>query len=165
MAQLKKNVARLVIKGIGLLGILQGVAFVCVSIALTPSLWKDGFDLPSFWFIILEVLVAMVVLGVFLTYTSYQMLRGRAFGAAKLISALLALDFFGLAEVASKSLTAPPVSEGTARWTNIVVHFAFFVGMFVVYAICMKLFNRLLAAAYGPPQGQPQPPGQEGHSR
>ncbi len=149
MAQQKKNIARLVLQGISIIGILCGFAFF--SSAIVMIFWFPRDNLTQLC-ILLIMSVWMVILGAFMLYPSYKMLRGRSFGVIKSISALLALMSFSLIEPFNEVLTTSVTGEMSIV-TKSIVNFASFL-LFVlfsvlVYKVSVKLLERLKEAAYG----------------
>ena len=144
MAEQKKNIARLVLKGISVLGILLGISsFLCGFVMILPP-WEDDVGiLPRLIFS-----ATAFVLGAFLMYPSYKMLRGRSFLVIKSMAALLGLIVSGFCYL----LTDVSIVE-TSRIAEEIVGFAtFLLAMLVfvlVYKICVKLLGKLRIAAYG----------------
>ncbi len=149
MAQ-KKFIARLVLQGISVLGILLGFYLFLDSIYMIFSIQRDNLsDLCSS----LIISVGMLVLAAFLIYSSYLMLRGKSFRVIKAFSALLALmsfslvvqfgDFFINTDIEKKSLTI----ESIVVLASILVSAFVFV---LIYTISVILLERLKEATYGP---------------
>lgn len=150
MAQLKKNIARLVLQGISILGILFGFISFLSGIAIIFSIQRDNLANICGSLIFSG---ALLVLGAYLIYPSYLMLRGRAFGVIKSIAAFLALIFSGfvnsLVEVYTNTLDSGTMSrfiEDIAGFASMLVFVLVFV---LVYSISVKLLERLREAAYG----------------
>ena len=152
MAQLKKNIARLILQGISILGIFFG--FVCFLGGISFMIFSIQRDNLSELCFSLIFLAWMWVLGIYLLYPSYKMLRGRSFGVIKSIAALLALMSLNLIDPFVEFFTTTLVSGKKARFIEDIVgcsSFLFFVLVFVlVYKISVKLLERLREAAYGP---------------
>ena len=151
MAQQKMNIARLVLQAISILGILCGFAFF--SSAIVMIFWFPRDNLTQLC-ILLIMSVWMVILGAFMLYPSYKMLRGRSFGVIKSISALLALiSFSSVMQFADVFITTLE-SEKETRFIGIIVNFASFLFsalvFAIVYKVSVKLLERLRIAAYGP---------------
>jgi len=149
MAQLKKNVARLVLQGISIFGILFGFTCFFTAIFIIFSMLRGKLAINYVWLIQLAV---MFVLGAFLLYPSYLMLRGRSFNVMKSISVLLALSLSSLVFRALplvKAFAATSDSEATARLIGDFFHVASLLSIVVFYLICIKLLRRLQQAAYG----------------
>lgn len=150
MAKQKKNIARLVLQGISILGILLGLTFFLFAIAMIFSLQKENLTELCFS---LFIFVGMLVLGAVLIYPSYKMLRSRSFEAIKSISAFLALTFFSLPMPYAKDLTTYLNSEMPTE-IKAFADLAFFLLVafvsLLVYKISMKLLESLMKAAYGP---------------
>ncbi|MHC4518599.1 MAG: hypothetical protein ACYTAS_08430, partial [Planctomycetota bacterium] len=90
MTQLKKNVARRILQGIGGVAMLFGISFVLCGIAIFVGIWRGGgLDLP---YARLAISVGTLALGTYVIYSSYLMITGKAFGCTKVISVLLALS-------------------------------------------------------------------------
>ena len=90
------------------------------------------------------------MLGAFLIYPSYLMLRGKSFEVIRSISVLLALFSSGLVLQLGGVFTALSVSEKTIALLEDITGFAFLLSIVVFYLIYAKLFKILLKAAYGP---------------
>lgn len=149
MAQQKKNIARLVLQGISILGIIFGFCCFFSAIFIIFSILRGKLDIDFVWLIQLAVLL---VLGAFLLYPSYLMLRGRSFEIIKSISVLLALPCFGLFWPFVEILTTSGSGKMSRFIENIVVLASglfFVVVVVLVYSICVKLLRRLVKAAYG----------------
>jgi hypothetical protein len=151
MAQLKKkNIARLGLQGIGILGIFFGFALFCCSIAVILTIQRDNLVIDAFDYVWLVLSGSLLLVGANLIYTSYLMFRRRAFGAIKSISAFLAMISFGLVLPLVKVLTTTTDSEETARFIEDIFYFASLLFLVLVYLICVKLLKRLLKVAYSP---------------
>jgi len=150
MAQPKKNIARLALQGISILGILLGFSFFLGAIAMIFSFQKDNLTELCFS---LFILLWMLVLGAFLMYPSYKMLRGRSFEVIKSISAFLALTSFGFIVPFTENITNSVTREMSIA-TKTIVDLASFLLLVLfsvlVYKISMKLLERLRVAAYSP---------------
>ena len=146
MAQLKKNIARLVIQGISILGILFGFSCFYFAILVIFSILRGDIAITYGWLFHLAILL---VLGVFLMYPSYLMLRGRSFEVMKSISALLALFSYGLVLPLAKVLKTTTDNEKTARLIEDIAGIASLLSIVVFYLIYAKLLKRLLELAYG----------------
>ena len=150
MAKQKKNIARLVLQGISVLGILSGIGcFLCAIVLIFPFPREDLIDL----FFMFVMSLWMLVLGAFLTYPSYQMLRGRSFLVIKSMAALLALDVFGLLMIHAEDFNTFFFSNMPIEIKAFAELVPFLLSTFVsvlIYKICKKLLDRLVVAAYGP---------------
>jgi len=145
MAKLKENIARLVLKGISILGIFFGFGCFSFAIFIIFSLLKGNIAITYGWLFHLTVLL---VLGAFLIYPSYLMLRERSFEVMKSISVLLALFSSGLVEPLGKGFEATSVSEKTARLIEDIAGIASLLSIVIFYLIYIKLLKRLLEVAY-----------------
>jgi hypothetical protein len=148
MAQLKKTIARLILHGICVLGILIGFSLVYLTITVFFPALRDNIAFPFFELLVLGFMLALCV---FLIRDSYLMLRGKTFGAIKTVSVLIALMFF--------SSVVDPIHRFAVKFMSgiqarTVVEFASFSTCLllsvIVYLICIKLLKRLLKVAYGP---------------
>ena len=140
MAERKKTVARLILQGICVLDILIGFCFLCLAITMLFPIPRDNLFLLC---TLLLGLGIMLAIGVILIRDSYLMLRGKAFGAVKDFSVLVALIFFSLIQPVDESIKDKSISEEKAM---IIYVFAFW----LVYLIGVKLLKRLVKVAYGP---------------
>ncbi len=147
MAQLKKNIARLVLQGISILGILFGFSCFFVAIFIIFSILRGNLAID---YVGLIFLGALLVLGTYMIYTSYLMFRGRAFGAIKSISVLFALFLSVLVRQLGEVFTPTSVSGKTARLIEDIAGLASLLSIVVFYLICIKLLRRLLKAANVP---------------
>jgi hypothetical protein len=158
MVQLKKNTARLIVKGISLYGILLGFGSVCMGIGMTLSIQTDNLAFLCGGLVLSAV---GLVLGPYLIYTSYRMFRGRAFGAIWLISVLSALLLNGVAVQSVRSFVATSVSGELPRHIELLGALAAPIGLFLCIYVFIKLSKRLLEVAYGPQEtsggGEGQP--------
>ena len=146
MAKLKKNIARLVLQGISILGIFFGFSWVgCAIISAFPI---EG-DSRAIDYVGLIFSGVLLVLGTHLIYTSYLMFRGKAFGAIHLISVFLALIPFSLVVSLIKVYEATSDSEKIVKFEDIL-YIASLPFLVFVYLICVMLFRRLLKAANVP---------------
>jgi hypothetical protein len=139
MAQQKKNIARLILQGISILGIFFGFTWVCGAIISVFPIERDNGVID---YIVLIFLGALLVLGTYTIYTSYLMFRGRAFGAIYLISVSLALIPFTLVLRLVEVFAAKSDKEK-------ILSIASLLFLVFVYLICVMLLKRLLKAAYG----------------
>ncbi|MCP4609049.1 MAG: hypothetical protein GY845_10100 [Planctomycetes bacterium] len=146
MAQQKKNIARLVIQAISILGILLGFGFFSSSIAMIFS-----FDRENLYGWLMFSGVGLV-LAAFLIYPSYKMLRGRSSEVLKSIAALLALTSFSLIPFAEDLTTSD--SGDMSRFTKDIIIFGSlalsWLAFILIYKVTVKLLNKLLEKAYGP---------------
>lgn len=143
----KKNIARLVVQGISILGILFGFSCFFFAISTIFSILRGKLDITYGWLFYLAV---MLVLGAFLLYPSYLMLRMRSFGVMKSISVLFALSLSGLVRQLDKVFLATSANEKTARLIEDITGLASLLSIVVFYFICIKLLKRLLKAANVP---------------
>ncbi len=151
MAKLKKDTARLVLEGISILGILFGLTFFYIAIAMIFPIQRDNLT-DLFFSLIFSV--GGFVLAAFLIYPSYLMLRGRSFRVIKSIAALLALTLSSPIIHLSIAFTKTSDSE-KKTWPSepivVLLSFLVYVLVFVlVYKISVKLLERLKEAACGP---------------
>ena len=151
MIALKKNIARLVLQGIGILGLLFGFSVVYFTIAMLFTIRLDDMRFLPIW---LLCCATMLVLGGYLTYASYLILRRRPFAAIESISVVLAFSVFSVAEHSIGSFATTMFDTEQARHAEQIVGFASFFGALLlsvlVYSISKKLLIRLARAAYGP---------------
>jgi hypothetical protein len=140
----KKNIARLVLQGISILGIFFGFTWFCCPIAVVLTIHGDNLDIDALGYAVLILSGALSILGVYLIYTSYLTLRGRSFEAIQLISVFLALTSFGLVQ--------PLVSASgkIASFLKDIAGLASLLFLVLVYLICVKLLKRLVKAANVP---------------
>lgn len=141
----KKNIARLVLQGISILGILFGFSCFGCAIFIIFSILRGKLAIDYVWLIQLAV---MFVLGAFLLYPSYLMLRGRSFEVMKSISVLFALFLSGLVRQLVEVFTATSDSEKMVRF-EVILYIASLLSIVVFYLICIKLLKRLLQVGYG----------------
>ena len=148
MAQ-KKNVARLVLQAISILGILFGLCCFLSVFAMISVIQTD--DLILLCITVFGILW-MLALGAFFVYPSYKMLRGKSFLVIKSMAALLALTFFSLLMEYVEDLTTYLNSEISIEIKTLVELAPFLLVAIVsvlIYKICKKLIDRLVEAAYG----------------
>lgn len=147
MAQLKKNIARLALQGISLLGIIWGLMFFYFAIILFFPYQKVNI----YGWIMFSG--GGFVFGSYLIYPSYLMLRGRSFGGLKSIAALLAFFSFILICRLDKAFTTTFDRGTMASSIKEIVDFAFYLfsmlTFVLVYKISVKFLKRLNIAAYG----------------
>ena len=150
MAQPKKNIARLALQAISILGIIWGFMFFYFAIIMFfPYLKVD----PYGWLIFSG---GGLVFGAYLIYPSYLMLRERSFRGLKSIAALLAFFSFSLVCRLDTAFTST-FDNGTMASSDKkkeVVEFAFYIfsmiAFVLVYKSSVKLLERLRVAAYSP---------------
>jgi len=147
MAQQKKIIARLVLQGISILGILLGFFCFLRAISLIFSIQRD--DLNDIFFSPIFSVI-MLVLASFLIYPSYLMLRGKSFAVVKGFSALLALISFILATRFVLFFSTTLDIEKKGRLIEFIVLLAPLLILVLVYRISVKLLERLKQDAYGP---------------
>jgi hypothetical protein len=147
MAQ-KKNIAKLVLQAISILGILLGVSCFLCGFAMLSSIQTD--DLILLCITVLGILW-MLALGAFLVYPSYKMLRGKSFLVIKSMAALLALTFFGslmeYVEDSTKYFDDMPIE--IRAFADLAPFLLVAIISVLIYKICKKLIDRLVEAAYG----------------
>jgi hypothetical protein len=152
MAQQKKNIARLVLQGISVLGILFGFCCFLSSFAMISFIQTD--DLFGLFLSVFAILW-MLALGALFMYPSYKMLRGTSFLVIKSMAALLALTFFGSLMPYAEDITTY-FNDGMSIEIKSPVELASFIlVVFVsvlVYKVSVKLLEKLKEAAYGPNQ-------------
>jgi len=140
----KKNIARLVLQGISILGIFFGFIWLGCPIAFISGIQRVNHAIDdAFYYALLILSGALSILGAYLIYTSYLMLRGREFGAIKLISAFLAMISFGMVQ---------PLVSASGKIASFIKDIAGLASLLfpvLVYLICVKLLKRLLKVAYG----------------
>ncbi|MBN1805301.1 MAG: hypothetical protein JW837_08630 [Sedimentisphaerales bacterium] len=148
MAQQKKNIARLVLQAISIFGILLGIScFLCGFAMILPP-WKGNMGI----FPRLIVSAIAFVLGAFLMYPSYLMLRGKSFTAIKSMPALPALTFFGLLMPYAENLTEYFNSEMPIEikvFVDLIPFLLIVLVSVLIYKISVKLIDKLVKAAYG----------------
>jgi hypothetical protein len=145
----KKTIARLILEGISILGILLGIIFLYMAIDMTLPIHRD--ELNKLYFLFFPLVWGFVLAG-FLIYPSYLMLRGRSFGILKTIAALLALT---LSSPIIHLYTAfPKTLDSEDRFIKDSVIFAslavYWLVFAFVYKISIKLLEMLKEVAYGP---------------
>jgi hypothetical protein len=151
MAQTKKKFARLVLLGISILGVLFGLFcfFFAIDFIFT-------FERENISYLFFSLIIGwMLILGAFLLYPSYKMLRGRSFDVLKSIAALLALSAFSLIEPLIEFINTLINREMSIGEQTIVDCGSFLLVLLIVvlvYKISIKLLERLQKAAYGPNQ-------------
>jgi hypothetical protein len=150
MAQSKKNIARLALQVISILGIIWGFMFFYFAINMIFSYPIDNL---YGWFMFSA---GGLVFGAYLLYPSYLMLRGRSFGGLKSIAALLAFFSFILVCRLDTAFTDTLDSETMASSAKKkeIVEFVFYifsmVAFVLVYKISVKFLERLRIEAYSP---------------
>ena len=149
MARPKKNIARLVLQGISVLGILFGLAWFVGGVA--TLVWMPREDVASLCFgLVLSALFS--VLGAWFARDCYLMLRGKLLPPVKSISVLLALAFWGGMDSLLGVLGTP--FAGEERFVGGFIGFAAglpaFLSAVIFYSLCTRLLNGLRHAAYGP---------------
>lgn len=151
MTQHNRTIVRWFLQGICVLGILIGVFFI---FSFFIFIFFFVFPIPrdDLLFLCLEFLasVFMLALGVFLICDSYLMLRGKAFGAIKDFSVLVALMFFSLVGPLCEYVESASVGKKKARFIEEIIGVSFLISFWLVYLICKKLLKRLVELAYGP---------------
>jgi hypothetical protein len=152
MTQRKKTVARLILQGMCVLGILLGLSCVCFAVFLTIDIFSPIHQRDSLFFLCMEflILLFMLALGIVLIRDSYLMLRGKAFGATKDFSVIVTLAYFVLAEPFLFIYENAPKGKRMTRFIGDIIIIAFFVSIWGVYKICVKLLKSLAEMAYGP---------------
>lgn len=147
MVRLKKNIARLILLVIGILGIFFGFTFFLGVFFYVFPIPRDIHSESLVWFFLGSILL----LSVYLVRDSYLMLRKRAFNAIKSISGLFALMFYISVSSFFGKLDALFVGEKRIMG-GMVVCAAILCSLLLsvlVYLICNKLLKRLWEAAYG----------------
>ena len=151
MAQRKKIIARLVLQGISILGILLGFTFFYIAIGMIFLIQRDNLTELC---LSLFISVCMFVLAAFLIYPSYLMLRGKSFGVIETIAVLLAWTLpafvFLLVEAFTTTLDSEKKAWPTEPIVVLVCLLVYLLVLVLVYKISVKLFERLKEAAYGP---------------
>jgi hypothetical protein len=149
MVKEKKNIARLVLQGISILGILFGLSFFCCASAIIPAIQKERSNLAIQCGMIIFSGV-LLILSIYLIYASYLMFRGRAFGAIYSISVFLALIFSRLFDSLIEIFTTTSYSGKMSRFIEDILGFASLLFFLLVYLICVMLLKKLLKLAYSP---------------
>jgi hypothetical protein len=143
---IKKNTARLILKGISILGILFGAFFVFFAIILSLLALIDDIDAMFIWLFIIAV---FFLLGAYMIYTSYRMFRWRSFGAIKAISVVLAL--YSWASSLAFLDAATSFSDKLSGYIGDIIFFVFIIASWLIYVlvyiVCVRLLKGLLAAA------------------
>ena len=148
MGQLKKKIARLVLQGISILGMLFGFSLVYFPIEIVFSVPRD--DLAPLC-ASLALLGTVLLVGLLLIYTSYLMFRRRSFGAIELIAIGLSISVFGSVVNPIYHFLATSVSGIGARTiVGLASYFAALSLSVLVYLICTRLLKRLVKVAYHP---------------
>jgi hypothetical protein len=148
--QLKKIIALLVLKGISVLGLLLGLTCLLGPIMLACFIPRDDLD-PALLCIMLITSVTMLVIGAWLMYDCYRMLRGKSFGVISSIPAVLAYMVFGSVVEPVHRFAITWVSGIRARTrVDLASGLVALVCAVLVYVVCTKLLKRLLEAAYSP---------------
>jgi len=145
----KKNIARLVLQGISILGILFGLSLFCCATPIISWIQEERRNLA----IQCGLLIfpgALLILSIYLIYTSYLMLRGRAFGAIYSISVFLALFFSFLFDSLIEVFTTTSDSGKTTISIEDIMGFVSLLLFLLVYLICVVLLKKLLKVAYSP---------------
>ncbi len=150
MAQAKKNIARWVLQGICVLGILLGASWVCVAINMLFVIHRD--DPYDLW-VTLALSGLILLIGAWLARDCYRMLRRRSFGGIKSISAIVALLSMGFVGRWLMDLRA----EAENRLVHDLAGLAPLLFVVLVYFGCKKLLNRLRKTAYGPEESAETP--------
>ena len=144
----KKNIARLVLQGISILGILFGLSFFCCATAIIYWIQEERSNLAILYSLIFSGV--LLILSIYLIYASYLMFRGRAFGAIYSISVFLALIFSGLFDSLIEVFTTTLYSGKMARFIEDILRFASLLFFLLVYVICVMLLKKLLKLVYSP---------------
>jgi len=151
----KKNIARLVLQGISILGILFGLSLFCCATPIISWIQEERsnlaiqFDLLIFSRVLL-IPGVFLIFGIYLIFTSCLLFRQREYGAIKIISWFLALISFGLVLPLVKVLKTTTDNEKTARLIEDIFYVASLLFFMLVYLICVKLLKRLLKVSYRP---------------
>jgi len=145
---MKKNIARLVLQGIIILGILIGGMLVIAAIGILLEMQTEDIAVLSGSLVLSAVLL---VTGVYAIYSSYQMLRLKAFAKAiKGIPASLAACVF-LAAAPIMSWIDTLASKELARYVRLSCILVSFLLFCLGISFFTRLFKRLLEAANEPP--------------
>jgi len=145
----KKNIARLVLQGISILGILFGLSLFCCATPIISWIQEERSNLAIQCGMLIFSGV-LLILSIYLIYASYLMFRGRAFGAIYSISVFLALIFSGLFDSLIEVFTTTSYSGKMARFIEDILRFASLFFFLLVYLICVMLLKKLLKLAYSP---------------
>ncbi|OHB79933.1 MAG: hypothetical protein A2Z25_07850 [Planctomycetes bacterium RBG_16_55_9] len=144
MAPIKEKIARLVLKVISIFGILCGGMLVIVALAVLLEIQRKDI---AVLFGSLALSAVLLIIGVYLIYTSYLMLRLRAFTVvAREIPTLLAACVFIVSErVMSWADTL--ASEELSRYVKLSCALVSLILFFLGISVFTKLSKRLLDAA------------------
>jgi hypothetical protein len=145
MAQQRKNIARLILQGIGILGLLCGGMLVIAALGIVWEMQRE--NLPVLCGS-LALSAALLVLGVYLTYTSYLMLRLRAFTVVvREIPVLLGgAIIFGVAQPVM-SFADTLAGEKLSRYVKLSCAFVSLILFFLCISVCTRLSKRLVEVA------------------
>jgi hypothetical protein len=144
MAKVNKNTARLILRGIGALGVFLGFSFIFVAVAIIIPVGKDTIAIAS-----IRVIssITLLVLSAYLISRSYLMFRGRAPGGIRSIPGVLAFLVFGLVAGRFGSFAMALVTGVEAKTiVGLVCSFAALLLSALVYLICAKLLKGLAEA-------------------
>lgn len=141
MAKLKKNTARLILKGMSILGMLLAFYFFLCAIFIIASLGRDPLVVQCSMLVFSGT---VLVLGTYLMYSSYLMFRGRAFGALKPICGSFLFVLFSEVRSLVIFLSTTSVSGKEARSIEDRISFILLLLFLLAYAICVKLSKRFL---------------------
>jgi divalent metal cation (Fe/Co/Zn/Cd) transporter len=148
MAKLKKNIARLILQGITIIGILCGGLLVIGAFDILLKIQRE--DLAVLFGSLIFSAVLLVI-GVYLIYSSYRMLRLRAFTVATrgIPTTLAVCVFFMVFIVAERVMSWADTlaNEGLARYVRLSCALVSLLVVFLGVSVFTKLSKRLLEAA------------------
>jgi len=143
---MNKNTARLMLKGMSIIGILLAFYFFLCAIFVIASLGRDPLVVKCSMFVFSG---AVLVLGAYLMYSSYLMFRGKGFQAMKPICGSFLFVLFSVVRPLVISLLTTSVSGEEARSLEDKISLTLLLLFLLVYSICVKLSKRLLTKAEG----------------
>ncbi|HUS71853.1 MAG TPA: hypothetical protein VMY06_02220 [Sedimentisphaerales bacterium] len=135
----KRNLARFVLQGIALLGILFGLFVFCISVAMFFESMEPDFVLLCGG---LVISILVLAIGVYLIYISYLMLRGITYAAIKPLGTLLAFAFYFWSSPLTWSL-ARMLEEKGLRFIGATVGIASLPLAIAVYYVFTRILARL----------------------
>ncbi len=148
---IRQRMARLVLNGIGIIGILSGGLLAFASLGALLEIERENLALLCGSLVFSAVLLAM---GVHLAYTSHLMLRHKAFKTiTNGIAYSLPACIFLAAEPVHSWVDTLPSRELThyVRMSTILVSFILYC---LGVSVCKKLAKGLVKAANGPPANE-----------
>jgi hypothetical protein len=139
----KRNLARFVLQGIALLGILFGLFVLYFFVAMFFESMRPDFVLLCGG-IVTSILV--LAIGVYVIYISYLMLRGVTYAAIKPLGTLLALAFFSWSGPLTLSL-ARMLGEKGLGYLGAAAGIASLPLAIAVYYVFTRILTRLSKVA------------------